>query len=899
MLDIRWGQPYKVYSGPIVQWRREWCIPSDYLNGFFTFWKKHKFKMLADGFTITKSKANNRWYLFETRDTIGKFNSFGTQETEVPYVEPHPGFILPEYHIKDTKGLRPWQVEAADRLVASIQSWGAAVDGSDTGCHAKGQLILMADGRLKKVEDIVVGDIVMGWKGPQSVTELKRGRQQMAKIVPIKGDPFIVNMDHILTVVLTNGCSPSHKKTNGYLYGSIVDIKVKDYIQLPKVTKHAMKLFSAGVNSWSDADIPFSPYFVGALLGDGGMSSKSMVTFTSEKNVIWDAISEECDAHGWKLGDTNKLITQRITHAPSLFKWLRENNLLPVSCENKHIPFNYKTGSIEQRLQILAGLIDTDGHYSNSKGYDITLKSKQLSDDIVFLARSLGLSAYMKPCQKKCSNGVVGNYFRTYISGNINVIPCRVNYKQANFRKQRKDALRKGFKVEMLLEDDYFGFSLDGDGRFLLGDFTVTHNTGKTYTACAVAREMGYDILVVCPKAVIKSWNKVVCNHFKMKDKLVGVVNYEKLRNGRTDSEIASFVLKRHTKRSIFKWKISPKRTLIIWDESQKMKNWSTQNAKVCKTAIKEGFPMLFLSATVATNPLELRVVGLALKIFKSDNKSYWDWARSHGVYQGQWGMEFNNNPLSLRRLHHTIFEQSGVRLRRDVIPGFPECEIIPEVYNIDDKDAQQINSIYEEMERELEVVARREKADKERADNKKQQQSELIIQLRARQKIELIKVPLMVEMVEEALQEGFSIVVFINFVETMDALSERLKTKCIFDGRTSDKIRDQNVENFQDDKERVVLINMQSGGAGLNLHDLNGKFPRMSIISPSYSAIFMRQALGRIWRDDAKTKAIQKIVCIANTVEENVCRNCQQKLNNLDMLNDGDLSLSRQYEKI
>ena len=59
-----------------------------------------------------------------------------------------------------------------------------------------------------------------------------------------------------------------------------------------------------------------------------------------------------------------------------------------------------------------------------------------------------------------------------------------------------------------------------------------------------------------------------------------------------------------------------------------------------------------------------------------------------------------------------------------------------------------------------------------------------------------------------------------------------------------------------------------------------------------------MRQTLGRIWRDDAKTKSIQRIVCVANTVEEDVCRNVQQKLNNLDMLNDGDLAYSKNYLK-
>jgi superfamily II DNA or RNA helicase len=412
--------------------------------------------------------------------------------------------------------------------------------------------------------------------------------------------------------------------------------------------------------------------------------------------------------------------------------------------------------------------------------------------------------------------------------------------------------------------------------------------TGKTYTACAVARELGLKICVVCPKAVIKSWNKVIKKHFKMESSLIGVVNYEKLRNGKKDSPVASYVLHRHKKRPTFEWKL-PAKTLIIWDESHKLKNWKTKNSKTCQAAIKAGYPMLFCSATNATNPLEMRAVGLALKLFNNSN-SYYAWATENGVYKGNWGLEFNDDPKILKRLNKQIFDQRGVRLRRDDIPNFPKCEVIAEVYNMDDEDAVKINETYAEMERELAKLAKLEKKDPT---------MEAVVQLRMRQKVELIKVPLFVEMIEEAIEEGFSVALFVNFTDTLTAIAERLKTTCIFDGKTSDKVRDRNVELFQEDKERVILVNIQSGGAGLSLHDLNGNFPRMSIISPTFSPIFMRQTLGRIWRDDAKTKSIQRIVCVANTVEENVCRNVQQKLNNLDLLNDGDLSYGKNYEII
>ena len=89
--------------------------------------------------------------------------------------------------------------------------------------------------------------------------------------------------------------------------------------------------------------------------------------------------------------------------------------------------------------------------------------------------------------------------------------------------------------------------------------------------------------------------------------------------------------------------------------------------------------------------------------------------------------------------------------------------------------------------------------------------------------------------------------------------------------------------------------VQAQAGGAGISLHDLNGKYPRMALISPSYSAIILKQCLGRVHRDGSKTKALQRIVFVANTVEEEVCEKVKDKLHNLDLINDGVLSLDNE----
>jgi superfamily II DNA or RNA helicase len=155
-----------------------------------------------------------------------------------------------------------------------------------------------------------------------------------------------------------------------------------------------------------------------------------------------------------------------------------------------------------------------------------------------------------------------------------------------------------------------------------------------------------------------------------------------------------------------------------------------------------------------------------------------------------------------------------------------------------------------------------------------------------------------MVEMIEDWFDEGISPVVFVNFTDTVDAIIKQLSKNRKFDGLIAkivggqtDKVRQADIEGFQNDAKRIMIANLAAGNAGVSLHDLNGKFPRASVISPSYSAINLLQALGRIHRAEGKTKCVQKIMFAAGTIEEDACKRVQCKLNNLECLNDGDLT--------
>ena len=122
--------------------------------------------------------------------------------------------------------------------------------------------------------------------------------------------------------------------------------------------------------------------------------------------------------------------------------------------------------------------MDTDGSLSNG-GFDYISKSPQLADDVCFVARSVGLAAYVKPCAKLSQLGNGDVYHRVSISGDCAIIPTRVPNKICGERKQKKNHRRTSFKLSPEPDAEYFGFTLDGDGRYLMDDFTVTHNSGK------------------------------------------------------------------------------------------------------------------------------------------------------------------------------------------------------------------------------------------------------------------------------------------------------------------------------------------------------------------------------------------------------------------------------------
>lgn len=387
-------------------------------------------------------------------------------------------------------GLRPYQertIAGVRRSLLAKKKRILVVAPTGAGkCLGRDTPVLMFDGSIKLVQDVAVGDLLMGPDSkPRRVESLARGREMMYRVVPTKGDPYVVNESHILSLKITGmGHTKSVKAGDGSVHyaGDIVNISVSDYLKSSITFKHVSKGWRAAVDFDRCQELPIPAYIFGAWIGDG---HSHHLQFTTADSEIFDEVERYAKSIGMRVNkrkNSNLSVildlvkdSGRYGRAGSPFgNALRKLKVF----KNKFIPDCYKTASRHDRLEFLAGIIDTDGHY-DGKGFAISQKSEGILDSVLFIARSLGFSAYKSKVRKTCyNNGVSGYYFQCQISGDLDKIPTRIKRKKASPRGQKKDVLVSGIKLEPLNEDDYFGFELSGPDRlFLLGDFTVTHNT--------------------------------------------------------------------------------------------------------------------------------------------------------------------------------------------------------------------------------------------------------------------------------------------------------------------------------------------------------------------------------------------------------------------------------------
>lgn len=409
--------------------------------------------------------------------------------------------------------LRNYQKQASD---AAVRLFTSKADKNGlvilpTGCHAKGSSVLTSDGVCIKVEDVKVGDFLLGNDGtPRKVLELHNGVDDMYKVKPIKGEPFVVNGGHILHLYKTNegkgynSCQPRYD-----------EISVKEYVAKSANYKHLHKLHRVSQIDFGNDKYLFDPYFVGLYLGDGCCING--INITTQREEVVEYLREFARTYGLGFRAAEKRNGENKARS-YFFPYAFANNNTPNPLQvtirglglegkvagDKFIPHQYKVASVEDRFSLLAGLLDTDAFYDKEKNtFEYCSKSKRLADDVVFVCRSLGFFAQIG--KTKVVKGE--SYYRIQISGDLNLIPTKVAIRQGRARKQKKSVLVTGFSVEYLGRGEYFGFTLDGNHLYCDNQFFIHHNSGKSLVIADIASRLEGPLLVFQPSKEILQQN--------------------------------------------------------------------------------------------------------------------------------------------------------------------------------------------------------------------------------------------------------------------------------------------------------------------------------------------------------------------------------------------------------
>ena len=247
---------------------------------------------------------------------------------------------------------------------------------------------------------------------------------------------------------------------------NIIDISIKDYLALPLTQQNKLTGLHGNCVDWSYKETHLDAYTLGMWLGDDTSNNYTGKTNKEPMNyfIEWDELND-------------------VTIKKSLEKY----NLI----NNKHVPIEYIVNDQETRLKLLAGFIDGDvtvlngvTHISINKSW----KYKKLIHDVMFLARSLGFGCSMKSSiiKYKLKNGDEKREITTYylkISGNVSDIPTLLPTRKGADSKRPSDNKSMGrIKINKIEDSDYVGFTVDGNHRLLVNDFTVTHNCTNAFS---------------------------------------------------------------------------------------------------------------------------------------------------------------------------------------------------------------------------------------------------------------------------------------------------------------------------------------------------------------------------------------------------------------------------------
>jgi hypothetical protein len=326
---------------------------------------------------------------------------------------------------------------------------------------------------------------------------------------------------------------------------------------------------------------------------------------------------------------------------------------------------------------------------------------------------------------------------------------------------------------------------------------------GKTFITLYSALERGRKLLVISPKSVTIKWKRAAD---KVGVEVVGAFGWEWIKTGKTEFGHWNYgPPKRGKKRPSklgFVWTV-PEGVDLVFDEGHRAGDPASDNSAIVVAARKQALPIYILSATLADSPTKMRATGFALGLHR-DGDDFKSWMFRHGVKENRFRVtipgkfdekgeprkrqvttltfdaEAEGAHEHLRRIHASIFPKRGVRVTpKELGDAFPPSLIKAEMYHLDAEAREKINQIYERADSDIAAL--------ELTDESEKTETEMTIRMKARMAVELVKIPIFVSLTRDALEEGNSVFIAVNFRETLkdsEAASRGAEDRCVHHGR-------------------------------------------------------------------------------------------------------------------
>lgn len=379
--------------------------------------------------------------------------------------------------------LDEWQ---RDALIGISQNQRTAMKASKgVGKEQPVSTIMPTPIGFRKMGDIVSGDFVFASNGkPTRVLNVyPQGVKDVYKVTFDDGSSTECGLEHLWKV---RGETEKRHKTWAVL--SLKQILERGILKkMGKLNYHQFQIPNCGEVAYKKRKLEVDPYTLGVWLGDGSKNKSQYTSIDLEIKEYIEKTGQNVNILKCKNRTDNFSVN-------GLLSKLKKIGLSSLCSHERFIPVEYKTAEIEQRKELLKGLMDTDGtvfNGRNSSTSEYNTTSKKLADDVVELVRSLGGKAWIKKTIKR------GKYKKDGV-----LIECRDCYRVTvttsfcHFKLRRKVNLWKKpsqdrylcrtiKSVELVRKEESVCIEVeDSDHCYLTNDYIVTHNTALLAIAC-------------------------------------------------------------------------------------------------------------------------------------------------------------------------------------------------------------------------------------------------------------------------------------------------------------------------------------------------------------------------------------------------------------------------------